>query len=149
MGRKGNVCSRERKHFLPTLTTKPEDFLWSQGHASWKETLLLRIFFFFFEKHSGTLRSTGQVPTDKHEQKNLIFLSDLTFTVPVQTLLCLLELSVDVPELVLNQRLLHVEHRVHYLRPNSGGRDAGTWCGFELPFGVYGSSILIKLLRGH
>lgn len=81
-------------------------------------------FFFFGRCTEALLRSTGQVPTDKYEQ-NPIFLSDLTLTVPVQTLLCLLELSVDVPELVLNQRLLHVEHRVHYLQPNSGGEGQG------------------------
>lgn len=49
--------------------------------------------------------------------------------VPVQSLLCLLELSVDGRELALNQRLLHVEHRAHHLQPDGGRkRKSGEKC---------------------
>lgn len=67
-----------------------------------------------------------------------------TLAVPVQTLLRLFELSVDVPELALNQRMFHVEHRVHHLQPNNGGegqKDTET----RVILSFYQSIVLISL----
>lgn len=45
-----------------------------------------------------------------------VLLYQLTSAVPVQALLRLSQPSIDISELTLNQRTLHVQHRQHHLR---------------------------------
>lgn len=81
-----------------------------------------------------------------------------TLAVPVQTLLCLSELHVNVPELALDQRTLHAQHGAHHLQPGDGGGDKTNTrgentemrCDFQPPISVCGILILIsEPAKGH